>query len=220
MWLLQARAITASSGFPDGGDASTVWSRANVGEALPGAATPLTWSVARAFAETGFRDAFEALGCKVPKGVVLVASVKGRFYLNLTQFSRIAAQVPGMTPRALLGTSGGARPAVVDLLERQVEGVSKRRFLLRAPLVAPRLLARQHRLQHEIGVYEPWAEKQRRRLTESGGDPRRGRPAEPPSGRAVRIVGPRSGEPAACPHPGRGDGGCARVFVVRRACRG
>jgi len=166
IWLLQARPVTLGRALPDGGDATTVWSRANVGEALPGAATPLTWSIARGFADVGFREAFEALGCKVPKDAVLVGSVHGRFYLNLTAFSRIAAQVPMMTPSALLDASGGASAAVVRLLDKQVEGISKRGFFLRAPLVAPRLLARQARLEREIALFEPWADKQRRRVLE------------------------------------------------------
>ena len=49
--------------LPDGGDEETVWSSVNVGEALPGVATPLTWSVAGAFSEAGFRSAFATLGC-------------------------------------------------------------------------------------------------------------------------------------------------------------
>lgn len=166
IWLLQARPVTLGRALPDGGDATTVWSRANVGEALPGAATPLTWSIARGFAEIGFREAFAALGCKVPKEAVLVGNVHGRFYLNLTEFSRIAAQVPMMTPSALLDASGGASPEVVKLLARQVEGTSKRGFFLRAPLMAPRLLARQARLERDIAAYEPWADKQRRRVLE------------------------------------------------------
>ncbi|HTJ83672.1 MAG TPA: PEP/pyruvate-binding domain-containing protein, partial [Polyangiaceae bacterium] len=59
--LLQARPVTGGL-FPESGDETTVWSRANVGEALPGAATPLTWSVARQFSDLGFRAAFAALG--------------------------------------------------------------------------------------------------------------------------------------------------------------
>ena len=49
------RARVTGRGFPDGGDADTVWSNVNVGEALPGVATPFTWSVAGAFSEAGFR---------------------------------------------------------------------------------------------------------------------------------------------------------------------
>lgn len=98
VWVVQARHVTGL-GFPEGGDATTVWSSANVGEALPGVATPFTWSVAGSYSDTGFRKAFGTLGCSVPKSAVLVGNVHGRFYLNLSEFMRIAAQVPWLDPR-------------------------------------------------------------------------------------------------------------------------
>lgn len=165
LWLLQARPVTGYS-FPEGGDASTVWSRTNVGEALPGAATPLTWSVARAFSDKGFREAFGGLGCHVPRGVTLVGNIHGRFYLNLTAFMQIAAQVPGLTPQALLRRSGGATPAVVAALERQTEEVSRKRFLSRLPLTAPRQLLRQARLEREVAAFEVEAERAHRVLVD------------------------------------------------------
>ncbi|WP_437913474.1 PEP/pyruvate-binding domain-containing protein [Sorangium sp. So ce302] len=161
VWLLQVRPVSGG-GFPEGGDADTIWSRANVGEALPGAATPLTWSVARAFSDRGFREAFAALGCRVPRGARLVANVHGRFYLNLTAFMRIAAQVPGLSPRALLGMSGGASEALIARLAEQSEGVSRRGFYARLPLTGPRLLLRQARLEREVAAYEGealWAQR-------------------------------------------------------------
>ena len=104
-WVVQARPATGH-GYPEGGDALTVWSSVNVGEALPGVATPFTWSVAGAFSEAGFRRAFAALGCRVPSRARLVGNVHGRFYLNLTQFMRIAAQVPFLDPRTLVEPRG------------------------------------------------------------------------------------------------------------------
>ncbi|MFT3773826.1 MAG: PEP/pyruvate-binding domain-containing protein [Minicystis sp.] len=163
VWLLQARPITGG-GFPEGGGADTVWSRANVGEALPGAATPLTWSIARAFSDKGFNEAFTALGCKVPRGAPLVGNVQGRFYLNLSAFMQIAAQVPGLGPRALLTASGGASEAVIDTLERQIEDVSHGRFLLRLPFTAPRQIARQARLEREVATFEAEIDRARRGL--------------------------------------------------------
>ncbi|MBK9261106.1 MAG: phosphoenolpyruvate synthase [Polyangiaceae bacterium] len=163
--VLQVRPI-GGGGFPEGGDATTVWSRANVGEALPGAATPLTWSIARKFSEKGFREAFAALGCRVPRGAHLVTNVHGRFYLNLSRFMQISAQVPFLTPRALLQVSGGASDAAIALLEKQTEDVSSRRFISRLPLVAPRLIARQARLEHEVRAYEKDADRARRSLLE------------------------------------------------------
>src|SRR5580700_11109060 len=156
VWLVQARPVTGL-GFPEGGDASTVWSNVNVGEALPGVATPFTWSVAGAFSEAGFRRAFSALGCRVPKNARLVGNVHARIYLNLTQFMRIAAQVPFLDPRTLIELGGGWGG---DELARQVEGVSRSAFYARLPLTASRLFREQLRLDDDVQEFEAFAEKQ------------------------------------------------------------
>jgi rifampicin phosphotransferase len=165
VWLLQVRPITGG-GFPEGGSADTVWSRTNVGEALPGPATPLTWSIARAFSDKGFQEAFSSLGCRVPRGASLVGNVQGRFYLNLSVFMQIAAQVPGLSPRALLTASGGASPQVIETLERQIEGVSRSGFLMRLPFTAPRQIARQARLAREVAAFELEIKRALRGLTD------------------------------------------------------
>jgi rifampicin phosphotransferase len=155
-WVVQARPATGR-GFPDGGDADTVWSNINVGEALPGVATPFTWSIAGAFSEAGFHRAFAALGCRVPRSARLVGNVHGRFYLNLTQFMRIAAQVPFLDPRTLVELGGGGGS---EELATQVEDVSKRGFYARLPLTASRLLREQLKLDEDVKAFEEFAEKQ------------------------------------------------------------
>jgi pyruvate,water dikinase len=155
-WIVQARPATGR-GYPDGGDDETVWSNVNVGEALPGVATPFTWSVAGAFSEAGFRSAFAALGCRVPKNARLVGNVHGRFYLNLTQFMRIAAQVPFLDPRMLVEMGGGGGG---EELAIQVRDVSKRAFYMRLPLTASRLLREQLRLDEDVKSFEAFAERQ------------------------------------------------------------
>jgi rifampicin phosphotransferase len=155
-WIVQARPATGQ-GFPDGGDADTVWSNVNVGEALPGAATPFTWSVAGAFSEAGFRRAFAALGCRVPKNARLVGNVHSRIYLNLTHFMRIAAQVPFLDPRTLIELGGGWGG---DELARQVQDVSRGGFYARLPLTASRLLREQLKLDEDVKAFEDFAEKQ------------------------------------------------------------
>lgn len=154
-WVVQARPVTGR-GFPTGGDEATVWSNVNVGEALPGVATPFTWSIAGQFSDAGFRSAFAALGCRVPKSAVLVGNIYGRFYLNLTQFMRIAAQVPFLDPRTLVELGGGWGG---DELAGQVAGVSKRGFFARLPLTASRLVKEQLRLDDEVARYEAVADK-------------------------------------------------------------
>jgi pyruvate,water dikinase len=155
IWIVQARPATGR-GYPEGGDADTVWSNVNVGEALPGVATPFTWSVAGAFSEAGFRRAFAALGCRVPKHARLVGNVHGRFYLNLTQFMRIAAQVPFLDPRMLVELGGGGGG---DELAMQVQGVSRRGFYVRLPLTASRLVREQLRIDEDVKDFEAFAEK-------------------------------------------------------------
>jgi pyruvate,water dikinase len=155
-WIVQARPATGQ-GFPEGGDEDTVWSNVNVGEALPGVATPFTWSVAGAFSEAGFRRAFAALGCRVPKHARLVGNVHARIYLNLTHFMRIAAQVPFLDPRTLIELGGGWGG---DELAKQVEGVSRGAFYARLPLTASRLLREQLKLDEDVRAFESFAEKQ------------------------------------------------------------
>lgn len=155
-WIVQARPATGR-GFPDSGTADTVWSNVNVGEALPGVATPFTWSVAGAFSEAGFRRGFAALGCRVPKNTRLVGNVHGRFYLNLTQFMRIGAQVPFLDPRTLVELGGGWGG---DELAEQVEDVGRGAFYMQLPLTALRLLREQLRLDDDVKAFETHAERQ------------------------------------------------------------
>jgi pyruvate,water dikinase len=154
-WLVQVRPATGR-GFPEGGDATTVWSSVNVGEALPGVATPMTWSVAGAFSEEGFRKAFATLGCRVPTKARLVGNVHGRFYLNLSEFMRIAAQVPWLDPRTLVELGGGSG---ADEVAAQVLDVSHKGFYARLPLTASRLMKQQLRLDEDVRKFEEWAER-------------------------------------------------------------
>ncbi len=155
VWVVQARHVTGR-GYPEGGDAATVWSNANVGEALPGVATPFTWSVAGAYSEVGFRKAFGTLGCTVPKNARLVGNVHGRFYLNLTEFMRIASQVPWLDPRTLVELGGGAGG---DELAIQVGEVSHKGFFARLPMTTARLVREQLRLDEQVAKFEEDAER-------------------------------------------------------------
>lgn len=129
-----------------------VWSNVNVGEALPGVATPLTWSVLSGFSELGFRKAFAALGCTVPKRANLVGNFRGRIYLNLSELSQIAAQVPGLRPQAVLPLGGGAE---IERLERDAKEVSSLAFLSRLPLTATRFARENLGLRARVERFEP-----------------------------------------------------------------
>lgn len=141
--------------------ASIVWSNVNVGEALPGVPTPLTWSVLSNFSELGFRRAFGSLGCTVPKDAELVGSFRGRIYLNMTEFMSILSQVPGLRPRTLLALGGGGE---VERLEAAVERRSPIGFLARLPLTAARFARENLGLTSRLTELETSFAAERRRL--------------------------------------------------------
>jgi pyruvate,water dikinase len=151
LWVLQSRPIVGGVKQNANDRATWVWSNVNVGEALPGVALPLTWSVGVAFSDLGFRRAFGALGCKVPPDAELVGQFHGRIYLNLTAFMRIASQVPMLDPKMLLEFGGGAG---LDEIEAQVTPGAWPRFLLRAPMIGARFLAENTALDTRLAKFD------------------------------------------------------------------
>lgn len=158
-FVLQARPITAleraaltrAQPRTKESRARTVWSNVNVGEALPGVATPLTWSILSKFSDAGFRRAFGSLGCTVPDDAELVGNFRGRIYLNLTEFTAIAAQVPGLSPRTLLSLGGGGE---VDTLETSTVRSGRTAFTLRLPVTAARFVRENFRLTERVRRWE------------------------------------------------------------------
>lgn len=136
LFLLQARPITQ---FGDSQQTS-VWTNVNVGEALPGVATPLTWSIIRNFSRRGFEQAFGSLGLSVPEDYELVGSFRGRVYLNLSQFMSVASAIPILSPDTLFEMAGGGG---VDLVRGIYESKSPVKFLAKLPVTALRVIASQ-----------------------------------------------------------------------------
>ncbi len=171
IYILQARPITAVSrpstrrwakrrlDRPD--RSRIVWSNVNVGEALPGVATPLTWSVLSGFSDLGFRRAFGALGCTVPKDAELVGQFRGRIYLNLTEIMTILAQVPGLRPRVLLTLGGGGE---VERLEEEIQPPRRTAFMLRLPLTISRFISEHLNAQDRVETFETFFQSERDRI--------------------------------------------------------
>lgn len=171
LFLLQARPVTTQAQpstrrwkqrrGPAADRARIVWSNVNVGEALPGVATPLTWSILSGFSELGFRRAFGSIGCTVPKEAELVGCFRGRIYLNMSEFMAILSQVPGLTPRTILALGGGGE---VDRLESDVERRSPLKFLARLPMTASRFARENYQLGDRLAEFETAFEAERKRL--------------------------------------------------------
>jgi pyruvate,water dikinase len=138
-----------------------VWSNANVGEALPGVATPFTWSVLSEFSDLGFRRAFGAMGCTVPRDAELVGDFRGRIYINLTEFSAIMSQIPWIHPSMLVRLGGGQYTAELD---QAVDTRSSKGFLLRLPQTVSRYVRENFRLGARIDDFESYFAEERLRI--------------------------------------------------------
>ncbi len=138
-----------------------VWSNANVGEALPGVATPFTWSVLSQFSDLGFRRAFGALGCTVPRDVEFVGDFRGRIYINLSEFSSVLSQIPWIHPSALLRLGGGQYASELDEVVAQRSSTG---FLLRLPQTVARYARENYRLQSRVAEFESIFQEEKARI--------------------------------------------------------
>ncbi|MDH3728028.1 MAG: hypothetical protein OER77_10905, partial [Myxococcales bacterium] len=101
-WL-QARPITKLPADPNELDttpaADAVYTWANIGEMMPGAVTPLTYSVTGRGIDIGMQRWYRRIGSDVPEGdgMRYVAMFFGHLFLNLTTMAALAADVAGST---------------------------------------------------------------------------------------------------------------------------
>jgi phosphohistidine swiveling domain-containing protein len=113
------------------------WSTANVGEAMPGVATPLGWSLWGPAVDLGVKDCFARMGA-LPRDQVRLAAdpndavtavFYGRAALNVNFFCEMGGLLPGSGPDAIARQLLGEVPAGIPLAS------SKRRL----PQVAVRM---------------------------------------------------------------------------------
>lgn len=99
-WL-QARPITQLPADPNELDTkpnpNDVYTWCNIGEMMPGAVTPLTFSVTARGIDLGMQWAYRRMGAKVPHSDALryVGMYFGHLFLNLSNLSELASAVAG-----------------------------------------------------------------------------------------------------------------------------
>lgn len=143
IWLLQSRPVTAAvDEAPPTATTfrpvslSTVWTQANVGEALWGPVTPLTWSVLHRFSQTGFDTLLSTLGCRMDADVQKVARIRGRVYLNMTALAQALSQVPGVNVVRLQALGGGHLPMTQAEFESFRQPGDQTKYMLKVPWLA------------------------------------------------------------------------------------
>jgi rifampicin phosphotransferase len=138
-------------GFPRGGQLDTVWSRAYVGDLLPGVVTPLTWSVAAPFAERELRRGLASIGCSVPRDARFIAGVHGRMYLHVSELVRVVSALPLVDPSSLVDV---AAAGPIPTLDEALREASHRSFYARLPFTVARLVRQQTRLGKTVDEFD------------------------------------------------------------------
>ncbi len=112
--VLQSRPITAlpEATFPALAGQKTIWSTANLKDALPGVQSPLGWWLNSAWAEVMLRDLFTAAGYPLPEGLTWSRLYSGRAFLNLSAVQWAAYDAFGIPPAQTNRSLGGHQPEV------------------------------------------------------------------------------------------------------------
>lgn len=101
-WL-QARPITQLPADPNELDTdpnpADVYTWCNIGEMMPGAVTPLTYSITGRGIDIGMQRTYRRMGVAIPpgEGIRYVGMFYGHLFINLTTLSELAAAVAGST---------------------------------------------------------------------------------------------------------------------------
>ena len=132
-WL-QARPITQLPADPNELDTDPnphdVYTWCNIGEMMPGAVTPLTFSITGHGIDVGMQRAYRRIGANVPPGdgVRYVGMFYGHLFINLTTLAELAADVAGSTKTQMcLAVCGRdveevADPEPASALRRAING--------------------------------------------------------------------------------------------------
>jgi pyruvate,water dikinase len=142
-WL-QARPITKLPGDPNELDTTPdprdVFTWSNIGEMMPGAVTPLTYSVTGRGIDIGMQRTYRKMGAKVPHGdgIRYVGMYFGHLFLNLSNLSELASAVAGSTKSQMCIALCGRdieevrEPEPEPLLRRALNGAKYFSILLAA----------------------------------------------------------------------------------------
>jgi pyruvate,water dikinase len=132
-WL-QARPITQLPADPNELDTdpkpTDVYTWCNIGEMMPGAVTPLTFSITGRGIDIGMQRSYRRIGANVPPGdgVRYVGMFYGHLFINLTTLAELAADVAGSTKTQMcLAVCGRdveevADPEPASALRRAING--------------------------------------------------------------------------------------------------
>ena len=123
----------------------TLYSNINVGEALSGAATPMTWSVGMTIAKRGFQTIFSTFGLTTPPDYTFVTTFYGHIYINISEVLSVATQIPFFRQDLFAHILGLQS---LDDYQCTIRRIPNSHFLSHIPLSLARIARMQIRLRH------------------------------------------------------------------------
>ncbi len=112
--ITQARPITAlpEATFPELAGQPTIWSNANLKDAMPGVQSPLGWWFNQLTVEVLLRQIFWRAGYEFPEGLNWSRLHHGRVYMNLSALQWAAFDAFGWSPAETNRALGGHQPEI------------------------------------------------------------------------------------------------------------
>jgi rifampicin phosphotransferase len=114
-WIVQSRPVTRLPrvGFPEVAHLPTIWSNANLKDAVPGVLTVLSWdSVATILTACLYGPMQSVGGVEVPDGMRPFRRIRGRSYFDLTNMEWFIYDLFGLMPREMTEGLGGHQPEI------------------------------------------------------------------------------------------------------------
>nr|MDQ2715872.1 PEP-utilizing enzyme [Chloroflexota bacterium] len=113
-WLVQARPVTylPRVTFPAVAALPTIWSNANLKDAVTGVQTPLSWSIVQLTVSVILYAPCDALGYALPAGMEALRRFSGRAYLDLTTMQWVYYDAFGLLPHEFNQSVGGHQPEI------------------------------------------------------------------------------------------------------------
>jgi phosphohistidine swiveling domain-containing protein len=148
LWLVQARPVThlPRVTFPAVAALPTIWSNANLKDAVTGVQTPLSWSIVQLTVDAILYAPYRTIGYRLPEGMEPIRRFHGRAYFDLTTMQWVSYDAFGLLPHEFNQSLGGHQPEIPVPSQHPLRGWSglRRRLaqlrLLRASMRNARAL--------------------------------------------------------------------------------
>jgi phosphohistidine swiveling domain-containing protein len=113
-WLVQARPVTHLPRFtlPAIATLPTIWSNANLKDAVTGVQTPLSWSILHLVVDAILYAPYHEIGYTLPDGMELIRCFSGRAYFDLTTMQWVSYDALGLLPHQFNQSLGGHQPEI------------------------------------------------------------------------------------------------------------